>query len=74
MNDIERMKKDLIKTLEEIDKEKLSLPDLQLYANIVKTVSEIQAKSYLEQMSAVMATGVCQGFKQETIGTLKGGE
>lgn len=76
MNDIEKLKKDLSRTLDEIDKEKLSLPDLKLYAEIVKTVSEIQSKSYLEQMTMALSGGICNmpSYKPETVGNLKGGE
>ena len=45
---VEQVKSDLIQTLSSIDKEKLSLPDLRLYAETLKIASEIQGKSYAE--------------------------
>lgn len=53
---IEQAKKDLLKTLESIDKEKLSLPDLRLYADTLKVISEIQTKTYAEALSETMSS------------------
>lgn len=66
---IEQAKKELIATLDGIDKDKLSLPDLKLYAEILKTVSEIQAKSYIDALTSTMATGF--GYKAPTVSDLK---
>ncbi len=52
---IEQAKKNLINTLDSIDRDKLSLPDLKLYAEILKTTSEIQTKSYTEFFSEAMS-------------------
>ena len=48
---IEQAKNDLLITLDSMDKNKLSLPDLSIYAQILKTISEIQSKSYVEMMA-----------------------
>ncbi len=44
------LKNDLLNTLDSIDKEKLSLPDLQLYASVLKSVSEITEKPYMDTL------------------------
>ncbi|MCM1328861.1 MAG: hypothetical protein NC253_05405 [Ruminococcus sp.] len=69
---IEVLKTKLLETLDSIDKDKLSLPDIKLYADILKTVSEIQSKNYFE----CLASELCGGFKvkQATIGEMKGGD
>lgn len=69
---IEQAKNDILETLNSMDKEKLSLPDLHLYAQILKTVSEIQAKSYAESLAETMASvGVGFGLKAPTVSDLK---
>ena len=68
---IEQAKSELIATLESMDKNKLSLPDLQMYANILKTVSEIQAKSYAECLAETLAAGGGFGMKLSTVSDLK---
>lgn len=62
-------KENLLVTLESMDKEKLSLMDLQIYANILKTVSEIQTKSYMECLGETLAGGF--GMKAATVSDLK---
>lgn len=52
--DVNTLKEKLLATLDGIDKDKLSLMDLRLYADILKTVSEIQAKTYAETMAEIM--------------------
>ena len=69
--EIEKAKSDLIQTLSSIDKEKLSLPDLKLYAETLKIVSEIQAKSYAEIMAETFAKGSALGYKPMTVSELK---
>ncbi len=67
------IKNDLLKTLDGIDKEKLSLYDLKTYAEIVKTVSEIREKDYMEKLSEVMSS-MSTGFngpKVPTVSDLK---
>lgn len=70
---IEQAKKNLINTLESIDRDKLSLPDLKLYAEILKTISEIQTKSctefFAEAMSA--ATSSFGSYKAPAISEMK---
>ncbi len=58
---IEHIKNDLLRTLDGIDKEKLSLYDLKVYAEIVKTVSEVQEKGYMEKVIETMSS-VSNGF------------
>lgn len=53
---IEHIKNDLLRTLDGIDKEKLSLYDLKVYAEIVKTVSEVQEKGYMEKVIEAMSS------------------
>lgn len=68
---IEQAKNDLIETLSSIDKEKLSLPDLRLYAETLKIVSEIQGKSYPEILAETFAKGSSLGYKPVTVSELK---
>lgn len=66
---IENAKSNLLKTLDSIDKEKLSLPDLKIYADILKTVSEIQTKSYYECLKESLSG--CYTYRPTTISDLK---
>lgn len=69
---IEQAKNDVLETLSSMDKEKLSLPDLHLYAQILKTVSEIQSKSYAEHLAETLAAvGGGFGMKAPTVSDLK---
>lgn len=52
--DVNTLKEKLLATMDSIDKDKLSLMDLRLYVDILKTVSEIQTKSYAETMAEMM--------------------
>lgn len=52
--DVLTLKNKLMETLDGIDKDKLTLMDLRMYADILKTVSEIQAKSFSEVMAETM--------------------
>lgn len=72
--DVSILKDKLLMTMDSIDKDKLSLMDLRLYADILKTVSEIQTKSYAETMAEMM-----NGFHVSTpqtrfVGEMKEGE
>lgn len=67
---VEQAKSDLIQTLSSIDKEKLSLPDLRLYAETLKIASEIQGKSYAEMMAETLSLGAF-GQKPATVSDLK---
>ncbi len=67
---VEQVKKNLLNTLDSIDRDKLSLLDLKLYAEILRTVSEIQAKSYLETMTEAMRSTVCAGFNKPQMPTV----
>ena len=69
---IEQARNDILETLNSMDKGKLSLPDLHLYAQILKTVSEIQAKSYAESLAETLAAvGGGFGMKPMTVSDLK---
>lgn len=71
--DVTTLKNKLLETLDGIDKDKLSLMDLQLYANILRTASEIQDKSYAETM-AEMVGGFRTPIPQPMVlGDMKGG-
>ena len=63
----------LLKVLESIDKDKLSLYDLKTYAEILKTVSEIQTKTFTDYMTAFNSafnSSVCA--RNATVGEMKG--
>lgn len=65
----------LLKVLDSIDKDKLSLYDLKTYAEILKTASEIQTKTFTEYMSDFTSTfnsSLCAGYKSTTVGEMKG--
>jgi len=68
---IEQVKSDLLATLDSMDKDKLSLPDLRLYADILKTVSGIQAKNFSESMTELLALGSGFGMKPPSVSDLK---
>lgn len=68
---IEQAKKDLLTTLDSMDKNKLSLPDLSIYAQILKTVSEIQSKSYVEMMAEAFSSNKGLGFNSPKVSDLK---
>lgn len=68
---IEQAKNNLICTLDSIDKEKLSLPDLKLYAEILKTASEIQVKNFHEEMTEMFKFGFGGSHQPATLSELK---
>lgn len=68
---IEEARNNLLETLESINKDKLSLPDLKLYSEILKTASEIQVKSFSDYYSQ-LSTMVCSGYKSPTLSEMKG--
>lgn len=68
---IEQAKTDLLATLDSMDKNKLSLPDLAMYAGILKTVSEIQSKSYAEMLAETLASRGGFGLDSPKISDLK---
>lgn len=68
---IEQMKTDLIRELSSIDKDKLSLPDLRLYAETLKIISDINEKSYFDVLSS-MTTGFGLGKAPATLAEMKG--
>lgn len=67
---IDEMKNDLLKTLDSMDKNKLSLHELRTYAEVLKTVSDIQGKSYIDYLTQTMS-GVGFGYKAPTVSDLK---
>ena len=70
--DIATLKEKLLETLDSIDKDKLSLMDLRMYADILKTASEIQAKSYAETMAEMMNGFHAPIPAPAVIGSMKG--
>lgn len=71
--EIKEAREALLKIMESIDKDKLSLYELKTYAEILKIVSEIQAKSFTEYMSDFTSTfNNNLGFKGPTISDMKG--
>lgn len=63
----------LLKTMESIDKDKLSLYELKTYAETLKIVSEIQVKSFTEYMSDFTSTfNTSLGYKPPTVFDMKG--
>lgn len=50
MSDVERIKSDIFKTLESIDKGKLSLYDLKTYAEIFKITAETKEEEYFNSL------------------------
>ena len=70
--DVGTLKNKLMETLDSSDKDKLTLMDLRMYADILKTVSEIQTKSYAEVM-AELISGIHNPMPQlAVLGGLKG--
>lgn len=70
--DVETLKNKLIDTLDGIDKDKLTLMDLKMYADILKTVSEIQAKSYAEALAEMLGKMHAPIPQPAVLGGLKG--
>lgn len=69
---LEEAKNNLLATLDSIDRDKLSLLDLKTYAEILKTISEIQTKSFSEYISQ-FSSGFGFNYKPTTVSDLKGG-
>lgn len=51
----ENLKHELLEILESIDKEELNLCDLKEYAEIVKVVSEIKGRDYMEIVASMIS-------------------
>lgn len=56
MHDIEELKRELVSILKDIDKDRLDLCDLGQYAEVLKTVSEIKGKDYMEIVAEMVAS------------------
>lgn len=70
---IKEAKDELLNTMNSINKDKLSLPDLRLYAETLKVISEIQTKSYGEYMAEMMGSAVGGfGMRQATVSEMRG--
>lgn len=66
----------LLKVMDSIDKDKLSLYDLKTYVEILKTASEIQVKSffdYMKDFNSTFNSSLCS-FPKTTISEMKGDE
>jgi len=68
---IDQLKANLLSTLNSIDREKLSLPDLNLYAQILRTASEIQTKSYTEYLAETFASAGGLRYSPPAVSELK---
>lgn len=68
---IEEAKNNLISTLDSLNKDKLSLFELRTYADILKTVSEIQTKNYTEVISEMFSQTGGFAAKAPTVLDLK---
>lgn len=64
-------KENLLKTLESIDKDKLSLIDLKTYAEILRIVSDIQEKSYIDTITGMLSTSNGFGCHIPAVSDLK---
>lgn len=71
--DIKQAKENLLEALDSIDKDKLSLSDLKVYAETLKVISEIQIKSYQDYLSDIMTGFNAAQYKPATVSELKGG-
>lgn len=71
--DIKHARDSLLDTLTDIDKEKLNLQELKTYAEIMKTISEIQVKTFAEYMTEVQQNICCSSaFNSPKIYEMKG--
>lgn len=59
----ENLKHELLEILESIDKEELNLCDLKEYAEIVKVVSEIKGRDYMEIVASMISEPSMGGVK-----------
>lgn len=71
--DVEQAKNDLLETMASIDKDKLSLYDLKLYAETLRIVSETQSKGYMEYLAGLATSGFGSTYNPATISDMKGG-
>ncbi len=69
--DIATAKANLLKTLESIDKDKLSLIDLKTYAEILRIISDIQERSYLDTITELFSTSSGFGTAIPAVSDLK---
>ncbi len=56
MHTIETAKEQLLETLENMDKSRMSFNDLMMYAQILKIVSEIQTTNYNDVMAQALGS------------------
>lgn len=66
---IEEARNDLLKTLESMDKDKLSLSELKIYAETLKIASEVQVKTFSDYFASLSSCAT--GIKQPTVSDLK---
>lgn len=74
IDSVEKEKQNLIKSLSEMDKNKLSLYELKTYAEILEILSKIKIDSYLDKLSSAFCNAGFGGPPKQTIGEFKGGE
>lgn len=65
-NDVESLKNDLVTFMSKVDKKEMCLADLKLYAEIIKTISEIKTESFMDYYNAISQAGMCS-FKPEPV-------
>lgn len=65
-NDVESLRNDLVTFMSKVDKKEMCLADLKLYAEIIKTISEIKTESFMDYYNAISHAGICN-FKPEPV-------
>lgn len=70
--DIKEARDNLLKVMDSINKDKLSLHELKTYAEILKTASEIQVKSFSDYMETINSSLGLACPKSATVGEMKG--
>lgn len=70
---MEEIKQQLIETVKAVNIDKLSLPDLSIYLDIVKKLQDLTSKSYFDTLAEIMAKGCSTSIPTApTVGDLKG--
>lgn len=65
-NDVKTLRDDLATFMSKVDKKGMCLADLKIYAEIIKTISEIKTESFMDYYNAIANVGVCS-FKPEPV-------
>ena len=72
-NDIEALRDDLATFMSKVDKKGMCLADLKIYAEIIKTISEIKTESFMDYYNAIANASACS-FKPEPVKLKEGVE